>query len=595
MTILRDGGVVIITDEQETQSFYDLDGQPIADAPADVRLSGRYSPSGQLIFIVSEQRVAQLLDQAGSEVASFEASVDMETPVQFSSDEQTILTFNGISASTDQPRLWNRDGDLLATFVGDEAEMSPDGERILVWDRVGSETRLYDRKGSQITVFKGVYGRFMPDGRSVLTWSQTGPVKIWREAAALSADILRVQGRAIQDVVFSPDGQRFMTILRDGGVILWDRQRNQVATFDGITAIFSSDNQYILVESAADTQVEVRDMNGALQRSWSGKQISFSADGQRFLVMPPSDAPELWSAAGQQLATLAGDFSEVGSLQLSPSGLRIFATIKGETTWVFDDSGTQQAVLRGTQPMISPDDQLIVTHMSEASGGNWNDSVLVWDLRGTLLATLPGQQAAFSPDGKTVATGGEEGKLQLYDVSSQQPIDLQAHYNAERIDTVYFSPQGLHVISTGLEYTLVGLGRSEAILWDRSGQKIAIFPGALDAIFSPDGKFVLVWYVDSNVGIYDLYGSPITTLRDVYIEDELKSALTFDARGNRLFAATADGAVQQHLLNANDLLVVAACRIGRELTADEIARYGLAAPTFSLATRQCPPVFSWER
>jgi hypothetical protein len=44
------------------------------------------------------------------------------------------------------------------------------------------------------------------------------------------------------------------------------------------------------------------------------------------------------------------------------------------------------------------------------------------------------------------------------------------------------------------------------------------------------------------------------------------------------------------------LLAVAACRVGRGLTDEEIARFSVPTPLkFDFAKRQCPPVFPWER
>ena len=45
----------------------------------------------------------------------------------------------------------------------------------------------------------------------------------------------------------------------------------------------------------------------------------------------------------------------------------------------------------------------------------------------------------------------------------------------------------------------------------------------------------------------------------------------------------------------DDVLALAVCRAGRDLSAEEIARFQIGAPRFNLARRQCPPRFSWER
>jgi hypothetical protein len=46
------------------------------------------------------------------------------------------------------------------------------------------------------------------------------------------------------------------------------------------------------------------------------------------------------------------------------------------------------------------------------------------------------------------------------------------------------------------------------------------------------------------------------------------------------------------LVQVDDMLAVAACRVGRGFTAEEINRFDVGTPHFDFATRQCPPVLA---
>ena len=73
--------------------------------------------------------------------------------------------------------------------------------------------------------------------------------------------------------------------------------------------------------------------------------------------------------------------------------------------------------------------------------------------------------------------------------------------------------------------------------------------------------------------------------------DSIISAV-FSPDGRRVLTASADGTARQYLVRAEDLLAIAACRVGRGLTDEEIKRFQVPTPLlFDLDKRQCPPAF----
>jgi len=56
---------------------------------------------------------------------------------------------------------------------------------------------------------------------------------------------------------------------------------------------------------------------------------------------------------------------------------------------------------------------------------------------------------AFSPDGSTLAVGGDAGTVQLWDISTQQPLGPPLPTLGESVDTLAFSPDSTMLYAGG--------------------------------------------------------------------------------------------------------------------------------------------------
>ena len=108
---------------------------------------------------------------------------------------------------------------------------------------------------------------------------------------------------------------------------------------------------------------------------------------------------------------------------------------------------------------------------------------------------------AFSPDGKTIVSGGDDGILRLWDITSGKAIGQPFKGHEGSVISVAFSPDGKTLVSGGQDGTLR--------LWDTSGKAIGQpFKGHESSIksvaFSPDGKTIVSGGEDKTVRLWDI-------------------------------------------------------------------------------------------
>ncbi len=295
---------------------------------------------------------------------------------------------------------------------------SPKDSTILASAGGDHEVKLWDLKEDTVTVL-GNHTKminsiaFSPDGNKLVSGSDDYTIKLWdiekqRQIVTLRhiTDFAQSQIKAVS---FSPTGQMFATA--GYHVKLWDiHTYRELMTFRHdewvIALAFSLDGKYIAFGDASG-KIRIRNIHNQLDvSSFQGDSdlitvLAFSPDNQILASAGYNSGVKLWSLS---------DWEHIGTLPTNATVTDLNFSIDGMT--------------------------LASTDYEVVNLWNIND--------GANIATFVGHKgwvnsASFSPDNNSLISGGNDGTLRLWDVSSYQVV------TEELVRIIYFVPNDLTV------------------------------------------------------------------------------------------------------------------------------------------------------
>jgi len=341
--------------------------------------------------------------------------------------------------------------------------------------------------------------------------------------ALVGAPTLRMQiaqGKSMNSIALSPDGNCVATGSDDGIVRLCDLSRGQAVS---MKLIMPSDVQ----------------------------RVAFSPDGARIVAVTRAGQARIWSVANGEALTplrVANDFSQ-RSVSDVAGQLRPAASFNTNGDLVLLAWGSKSAQLReaATGALVrqfahpdvvyhaafSPDNRYVVTSGKDGTAR-------VWETATGKMASPALEHAGmvawaqFSPDGTKVLTVRERHFVQLWDWREGRKLAPEIPRRST-LSHASLSPDGSSIFTTA--------GSGYANLYDAaSSRQMYNFQqqgGILDAAFSPDGGHLATACEDGNAWIWDLAQAsrhPMLLPHANHIEE-----IAFSADGRRLAVAGRGG------------------------------------------------------
>lgn len=347
-----------------------------------------FSPTGlQLVSCSNDKTIRTWNAQTGEPLFIMNGHTDPVLCVTFSPDGSRIASGDNSSAAA----LWSaHTGQLLHGLscpVGmvSGVAFSPDGHQVASCGEDGT-VRLWDvSTGKCVNVLSGhLFGAtsvaFSPTGGYIASGSVDETVRLWKVDRALSnATELNVNANAWQNVDMSPDGEWIVTSNSNDGVAqLWETRTGKPGmTLKGHTeavneVAFSPCGQRI-VSASDDTTVRLWCVNTGASllvfesHTMSAVGVTFSPDGSQIASTSKDMTVRIWDAeTGAPGRILKGHTDIVRGATYSPSGhqiascsddksVRLWCAQTGAQLFVMDHSAEVDRV------MFSPDGQELVS------------------------------------------------------------------------------------------------------------------------------------------------------------------------------------------------------------------------------------------
>lgn len=605
---------ILTSSRDGTAQIWDLDGDLLRmlDHGEPINMS-IISPDGTHIVTAGDEGTVNIWDKDGNLYQTLRHDHPV-AKIDFSSNNFHVLTLTKSRMFNDDTpvRLWDINGNLLNSYAFSNhisnAVFTPGGANILV---LSNEPQLWNLEGQLIANFKENEGEYHDNvdfssddhhfltigSKAVWVWkvdqfqqSNTQSVDTTPNSSELSQNpdptaneennapleevintpIATLNGHTayISKIIYNSTQKQFMTLPSqfnedDGNILLWDENGSLITMFQGrpksvISAEFNADGTRIL--TANDGKIRLWQNDGSLiavlgqteHFSTYGAISAFFNETGDYILTNISGMGNLWDSKGNLITplnqTTNNKMGLVSHQVFSPDGSLAIATScdeYGETNCIssavrlWNMDGTIKATLTGHEnfiysAIVSPDGQLILTNADE--GELW-----LWDIDGNLIAKLDGHQKsisdwAFSPTGQIFATGDSEGNAFIW------------NYEGEKLGTIesgdyQFNLEGTRLLSTE---------RDKAQVWDTNGQLLNTYQELSwwKSLFEPSTNRFLAVIEDSNqISLWDTDGNLI---KDIVVQSDDIRFTHFSPDGTKFI--TSDG-YRVHVLDSGGELL----------------------------------------
>ncbi len=353
------------------------------------------------------------------------------------------------------------------------ATPSVDGNELMIGS--GGELQFFQARDGQpsgrpIAVPGLWHATYSPDGQWIAAASVEGFAQIWHASTREPAHSPFVHRGPVTQVAFSPDSKRLLTLSADRTA-----QVRDVATGKAIgramdhgdrpfSGLFSTDGQRVITVTFNHT-VHLWDAE-------TGRQI--------IAPLRHTTEPAVSATADRVLVAVDGRGGQWDSSRSAePSDLTIEG-IKGIRHLAFSRVGGLLAAASGDQAWLLDARNLEITAGPLAHGGKV-------------------QAIAVSPNGRWLATAGDDGTAQLWNMADGTPHSKRLEHEGP-ISCVRFDPQSQKLLTCSEDQT--------ARLWDAAtgvqiGETLAHRAAVRHGDFSPDGTWVITACDDGSARLWN--------------------------------------------------------------------------------------------
>ncbi|MFH0900605.1 MAG: WD40 repeat domain-containing protein, partial [Pseudomonadota bacterium] len=339
-------------------------------------------------------------------------------------------------------------------------------QSVRLWDLASGTGVVIGRHQDIVT---GV--EFSPDDRRLASSSRDGTVKVWRPWGTSDNDTEHGHSGAILTLATSSDGATIASGGKDRTVRTWDtRSGRQLMVLEGhrgeVTGVSFAPNGGTLASASFDRGVRIWSTSNG-----NGEELAPRHDGNVLDVASTGDGKDFVSADAKGVVRFWN------TQTLSPNGMVSGPVVSNSIA-------------------VSPDGKWI-------AGSAEKDSVFVW-ARTTLRLEmkLDGHAGevrgvAFTADGNTLVSGGADGTVWRWDLTSKTGNVLGTRDGP--VTRLAISPDG----------RLVGIPSTDGRIWElATGKTTAVLAGHRDGLtvlrFTPDGKLAITSSTDGTVRTWEV-------------------------------------------------------------------------------------------
>ncbi len=316
---------------------------------------------------------------------------------------------------------------------------------------------------------------FSPDSRRLITLSRGDKVYLWDVVTGEKIHAIE-DSSSVLSMDISPDGKTLALARRDGKLIFWDvTSREERLSFDGHKGAincmaYSQDGKY-LATAGSDATVKLWNPAsgielGSLKDSCNSiEMIALSPDGRLLATGSQDPTATIWDLpAGEEKFSLKASFGPVFSLAfLKDSRTLITGCSSGIRFW-------DLATRKGSAPLRihkGPVFQISVGPETIATASSDETVVLIDAQSRNILQTLKGHKrgvksVVVSPDGKWIATGSEDTTARIW--MSNLDDEPESHLQDGPVEMAAISRDGRMLTTISQNSTVT--------VWDLTGENL---------------------------------------------------------------------------------------------------------------------------